>query len=149
VTNRGPVVEAQLIIQDLALAATELVRSQFLPKADIGVGLESISRRAGTTYFEAGIVDSVDDGILLFHAQITRDKPGLRRTLRRIDRLQGRLPRKPRTRLQRLNDRVMRGKGPTAKGQRLRRTKAQNDERKRLLDEKNKAVLRRLGIRRR
>ena len=63
--------------------------------AQLGTGgLEPISRTAGRLLFEQGVVGSVDDGIVVFHERITRDKPSLRRFFRRVDTKAGRLARR-------------------------------------------------------
>ena len=65
---------------DLVGAGIELIQAQFG-----AAGLEPISRTAGRLLLEQGAVRSVDDGIVVFHERITRDKPSLRRLFRRID----------------------------------------------------------------
>lgn len=75
---------------ELVNAASELFRGQT-------GGLESISHQAGRLLFETGVVRSVDDGILVFHERLGRDKPSLRRVLAATDRAAGRLPKSSRT----------------------------------------------------
>ncbi len=70
---------------DLVGAGIELIQAQFG-----AAGLEPISRTAGRLLLEQGAVRSVDDGIVVFHERITRDKPSLRRLFRRIDTKAGR-----------------------------------------------------------
>ncbi len=85
---------------DLVVAGAEIIAGQIIsrpgtkrfPERDV-----SISRVAGELLFDAGVVTSVDQGILVFHERIGRDKPALRRTLARIDRRMGRLPKTKRT----------------------------------------------------
>jgi len=55
------------------------------------LGQEPISRQAGQMLLDHGVVPSLDEGIALFHVHITRGKPGLRRTLRKVDAKAGRL----------------------------------------------------------
>jgi len=140
--------DAFLTVGDLALAAQELIRAEAGGLGPKALGLESISRTAGRQYFDCGVVPSIDQGIVLFHQQVTRDKPGLRRVLRRIDEQAGRVRRVRRSQLQRLNDQVLRDKRKIPKGSKLRRTKAQAKARAQILERRRKALLRRLGVRR-
>lgn len=54
--------------------------------------LEGMSKTAGRLLLDAGAVDSLDEGILVFHREVARDKPGLRRIFNKSDRRAGRLP---------------------------------------------------------
>lgn len=73
---------------ELARAAIEIARGQAgLPAG----GLDSISQGAGRLLFDAGVVGSVDEGIVLFHREITKDKPSLRKILRKTDIKAGRI----------------------------------------------------------
>lgn len=107
----------------LANAASEIVRGQ------LGIGgLIPISTEAGQLLFSAGVVASVDDGVVLFHERIGRDKPGLRRFLRIADIQAGRIKKTRRTAGQRAMDLALKAgevrrvkgkiKGLTAKGKR-------------------------------
>jgi len=69
----------------------------------------SISREAGELLFDLGVVGSIDAGILVFHERIGRDKPALRRTLARIDRAAGRLPKVKRTKAQKAYTEAIKG----------------------------------------
>ena len=86
---------------DLVRATVELVRSQIPQAIPPERRLEGISVQAGRLLQEAGLVSSVDEGIVVFHDRITRDKPGLRAILRKSDRRAGRLTRVKRTLAQR------------------------------------------------
>ena len=131
-------------LDDLVQAGIDIVKAQ-LGKD----GLEPISSTAGRLLVDQGVVRSVDDGIVVFHERISRDKPGLRRLFRRLDTAAGRLPRpKPRTRAQRAVVAAMRagevqrkngkitGLSPKARTElaRIKRedTEARNEKRKRL-----------------
>lgn len=77
---------------DILAAGAELFQGQF------GLnGLESISTEAGRGLRDAGVVTTVDEGIVLFHEHIGRNKPSLRRVLFRLDRRAGRLPKAKRS----------------------------------------------------
>jgi len=89
--------------QELIIAGSELVRAQFLGPLDRRlIGLEPISLQAGRLLFETGGAPSVDAGIVMFHHAITTDKPALRRVLRRADERAGRIPRRKRSKAQKL-----------------------------------------------
>lgn len=135
-------------VATLVQAGTELIRAEAGGLLPTAIGLESISRTAGEAYRDAGVVGSVDEGIVLFHQQVTADKPGLRRILRKIDERAGRRKRRGRTRLQSFNDRVMRTAPRLRKDVKLKLTAAQKAERKKIIDDRNKAALKRLGVRR-
>jgi len=77
----------------LVQAASELVRGNVPFLTKFGGRLEGISFEAGRLLVETGVVDDLDEGIVVFHERITRDKPGLRRVLRTSDRRAGRLAR--------------------------------------------------------
>lgn len=77
----------------LVQAASELVRGNVPFATRFGGRLEGISFEAGRLLVETGVVSDLDEGIVVFHERITRDKPGLRRVLRKSDRLSGRLAR--------------------------------------------------------
>lgn len=89
---------------DIVNAGIEIV------KAQLGTGgLEPISRTAGRLLVEQGVVGSVDQGIVVFHERISRDKPGLRRLFRRLDTKAGRIKkRKPLSPAQRAVHQAMR-----------------------------------------
>lgn len=75
--------------QALVQAAIEIAQSQ------LGVaGLEPISRTTGQLLVDQGVVGSVDEGIVLFHDAIGKQRPGLRKVLRKVDERAGRI--KPR-----------------------------------------------------
>jgi len=85
---------------ELAFAAREIADAQIaVPR---GRRLESISRSAGVLLFQAGVVPSVDDGIVLFHERVGRDKPALRKLLRDLDVREGRIRRPKMTAGQRI-----------------------------------------------
>jgi len=54
--------------------------------------LKGISKTAGELLFAAGVVNSVDEGIAVFHREVGKDKPALRRIFNKVDRKAGRLP---------------------------------------------------------
>ncbi len=83
----------------LVRAADELLSAQFpaaRPLTSRGIRgrepLKGISRSAGELLFQAGAVSSVDEGIAVFHKEVSRDKPALRRIFNKVDRRAGRLP---------------------------------------------------------
>jgi len=53
--------------------------------------VERASHEAADLLVRAGVVDSLDEGIVIFHERISRGRPGLRRILRRLDMREGRL----------------------------------------------------------
>jgi len=77
--------DALFAVSSLVVAGAEIVSGQ------LGLGgLEPISTEAGRLLLEAGVVGSLDDGILLFHERIGRTKPSLRAVLRKVDERAGR-----------------------------------------------------------
>jgi len=92
-TNVGATLAA---FGDLANAAGDIFRGQVFQD-----GLEPISNEAGRLLFDAGLVRSVDDGIVVFHERIGRNKPALRRVLAAADRASGRLSKTSRSQPQR------------------------------------------------
>jgi len=82
-------------------AAIELFRGQTPALVPTALRLEGISHDAGRLLFDAGVVTSVDEGIVVFHERITRDKPSLRKLLLASDRRVGRLARVKTSRAQR------------------------------------------------
>lgn len=74
-------------------AARELLRAQ-LPqsRAILGGKLDTISNVGGQLAVDAGRAATLDDGIVLFHEEISRDKPSLRKIFRKSDRRAGRRP---------------------------------------------------------
>jgi len=95
--------KALLDFGNLVVAGGEIIAGQ------LGTdGLDPISTDAGRLLFEAGVVASVDDGIVLFHERITRNKPSLRRVLRAVDRKAGRLKKVKRSPAQRAMDQALR-----------------------------------------
>lgn len=86
---------------DLVQATIELVRAQIPQVLPPERRLEGISVQAGQLLQESGLVASVDEGIVVFHERISRDKPGLRAILRKSDRREGRLGRVKRSLAQR------------------------------------------------
>jgi len=117
-------------VEQLVGAGLEIVAGQ------LGIaGIEPISRSAGRLLLEQGVVGSVDEGVVLFHEALAKGRPNLGRTLRKVDRQQGRLPRT------RLNARALLVKAGVAK--RATRTTAAGPK-GRLLAMTDKEVLRAL-----
>lgn len=120
---------------DLVVAGVEIISGQIFtskptkrfPTRDV-----SISRVAGELLLDAGVVNSVDQGILVFHERIGRDKPALRRTLARIDRAMGRLPKVKRTAPQRAFTQALKG-GLVVRDRATGRIKGLNKQGKALL----------------
>ena len=71
--------------------AVEFAREFQLRRGVKPVTFERASRDAGTMLFEAGAVESVDAGIVLFHEKVARDNPSLRKLFRQEDMRRGRL----------------------------------------------------------
>jgi len=72
-------------------AARELLRAQLPPaRAILGGKLDTISNVGGQLAVDAGKAATLDDGIVLFHEAISRDKPALRKIFRKSDRRAGR-----------------------------------------------------------
>lgn len=87
----------------LVLAGAEIISGQ------LGIGgLEPISTEAGRLLLDVGVVASLDDGILLFHERIGRNKPGLRSTLRKVDERAGRRKKPRRSPAQKAMDNALR-----------------------------------------
>jgi len=93
------IIDAIRAFRQLATTAEELVSAQapalrFTTRRGIRgqEPLKGISKTAGELLFEAGAVNSVDEGIALFHKEVARDKPALRRIFNKVDRKAGRLP---------------------------------------------------------
>jgi len=84
----------------LVFAAREIADAQI--RVPGGRRLESISQSAGVLLFEGGAVNSIDDGIVLFHERVGRDKPALRKLLRDLDVREGRIPRLKMSKRQRI-----------------------------------------------
>jgi len=120
---------------DLVAAGVEIVFGQIssskptarFPERDV-----SISRVAGELLVDIGAANSVDQGILIFHERIGRDKPALRRTLARIDRRMGRLPKTTRTAGQRAYSAAVAG-GLVVRDRKTGRIKALTPEGRRLV----------------
>ncbi len=95
--------EGLAAFNDFVVAGFEIVNAQLGGRASarFPVVTPSISQQAGQLLAELGVVDSVDAGIVIFHERIGRDKPALRRTLARLDRRAGRLPKTTRSPAQR------------------------------------------------
>ena len=94
--ERQRVIDGIRLVEDLVNAGREIVAGQ------LGIGgLSNISTDAGRLLVEVGAAGTLDDGIVLFHERVGRDKPGLRRTLARLDRRAGRLPKVKRSPAQR------------------------------------------------
>lgn len=73
---------------DLVAAGVEIAASQ------LGiVRLETLSSTAGKLLMSKGVVPSVDEGIVLFHAALGEKRPSLRRVLKQFDQRAGRVPR--------------------------------------------------------
>lgn len=93
VSAQLPVVDAAGDFVTAVAAARELLRAQ-LPqsRAILGGKLDTISRVGGQLAVDAGKAATLDDGIVLFHEEISRDKPSLRSIFRKSDRRAGRRP---------------------------------------------------------
>ena len=98
-----PVERRSLLMRftDFADVAIELIKAQLAFGLPQSVRLEPISTAAGRLLFEAGVVATLDEGVVVFHERISRDKPALRRELRASDRRAGRLKKVRTTRAQR------------------------------------------------
>jgi len=100
VTLRNPldvvvkITEALSGFKELVLVGQELVRGQ-TPAVTSRTGgrLEGISFTAGQLLVDAGGADDLDQGIVIFHEAISKDKPSLRKLLRQSDERAGRLKR--------------------------------------------------------
>jgi len=93
VSEVGSIITKLRDFATLVQAASELVRGNVPQATRFGGRLEGISFEAGRLLVETGVVNDLDEGIVVFHERITRDKPGLRRILRTSDRRAGRLAR--------------------------------------------------------
>lgn len=146
---------------DFVLAGIEIARAQFLGPLKVrAIQLEPISNQAGRLLFETGRAPSVDAGIVMFHEDVTRDKPSLRRILRRIDEKAGRRPRAKVSKAQRaVRDSFRAGEVVRQNGRVVRLTpRAQARVRKARIatlrataarrKKREMAVLRRIGLRR-
>lgn len=87
---------------DVVKAGLELVRAQLTRGIPQSQRLEPLSTAAAKLLVEAGVVATFDEGVVVFHERISRDKPALRRVLRASDVRAGRLPRLRATRAQRV-----------------------------------------------
>ncbi len=93
------IVQALRDFNTLVQAADELVSSQ-LPQGRFLTTrgrtgqdpLEGISVTAARLLLDAGAVQTLDQGIVRFHQEVSRDKPGLRRIFNKVDRKARRLP---------------------------------------------------------
>lgn len=85
---------------DLVGVAQELIRAQSGGRLPSALRLEGISHTAADLLVEAGAVDTRSEGIVLFHERISRDKPNLRKILRKSDRVSGHLKPIKRTKAQ-------------------------------------------------
>lgn len=95
-------VDAFAGFKELALVAQELIRGQTPGLTKLTGGrLEGISFTAGQLLVDAGGAADLDEGIVIFHEAISRDKPSLRRILRKSDENAGRIKRVKSTRAQR------------------------------------------------
>jgi len=92
------IVQAAKDFATVVQAGRELLRAQ-LPQARrfVGESLEGISNVGGELAVEAGLAMDLDAGIVFFHEEITKDKPNLRRILRKVDERAGRRPRQKRS----------------------------------------------------
>lgn len=86
-------------VTDLAQTVGELFRSQTAVRKI--APLRGISKDAAQILVDAGVVDTLDEGILIFHEEIAKTKPALGRILARSDRRAGRAARIRATRAQR------------------------------------------------
>lgn len=92
---QGLVVSALVQYRDLVQAGIEIARAQFLgPLGVRAARLESISAGAAQLLVDSGGAPDIDTATVIFHEQITRDKPALRRLLREVDIKAGRIPRR-------------------------------------------------------
>lgn len=82
-----------LEFKELVLVGIELLRAQVPQVTFPGGALEGLSTSAGRLLKEGGVVASEDAGILLFHQEISKDKPSLRKMLRESDERAGRVER--------------------------------------------------------
>lgn len=80
-------------VEELVRAGTELVRAQLTRGLPQAARLEPISTAAAKLLVEGGVVGTFDEGVLLFHDRISRDKPALRKLLRKSDVRAGRIAR--------------------------------------------------------
>lgn len=80
--------------KELVLVGQELVRGQTPALTKVTGGrLDGISFTAGQLLVDAGGAADLDEGIVIFHEAISKDKPSLRRILRRSDEKAGRIQR--------------------------------------------------------
>jgi len=87
--------------KELVLVGQELVRGQTPGLTKLTGGrLEGISFTAGQLLVDAGGASDLDEGIVIFHDAISRDKPSLRKILRKSDEKAGRLRRVKATKAQ-------------------------------------------------
>lgn len=108
-------------------AAVDLLRSQTIVRKV--APLRGLSKDAGQILLDAGAVDTLDEGILVFHEEIAKTKPSVGKLLRDSDRRTGRLARIQRSRGQRAVTEAIRAgefkrvngrlSGLTPKGKRL------------------------------
>lgn len=91
--GRGRLAQAINDFEEVVRAGIELGRAQlpFITPAD--QRLEGISFEAARLLLESGAVSTIDEGVVIFHDRISRDKPALRAILRKSDRRAGRLKR--------------------------------------------------------
>lgn len=88
--------------KELVLVGQELIRGQTPGLTAITGGrLEGISFTAGQLLVDAGGASDLDEGIVIFHDAISRDKPSLRKILRKSDEKAGRIERVKATKAQR------------------------------------------------
>lgn len=146
---------------DLVRAGIEIARAQFLGPLGVRAGkLDTISSEAARLLVEAGAAPDIDTATVIFHEAITKDKPGLRRILRRVDEKAGRIPKRKTSKAQRALREVVRagevkrGKDGrilrlTARGQAVVRREqiAALRAKQRAIRRREDAVLRRLGLR--
>ncbi len=92
--------EGLAAFNDFVVAGAEILAGQIGGQTELR-GDKSISRQAGELLVEVGVAANVDEGIIIFHERIGRANPALRRTLARIDRRAGRLPKVKRSPAQR------------------------------------------------
>ncbi len=104
-------------------AASELLRGQVpQTRAILGGKLDTISDVGGRLAVESGRAATLDDGIVVFHEAITKDKPALRKIFKRIDEKAGRRPKTKRSNGQKIvalavqSGDVKRNKNGTFKG---------------------------------
>jgi len=155
--NRGParervigrieaVREGLAAFNDFVVAGAEILAGQIGGQREIR-GDKAISRQAGELLVELGVANSVDEGILIFHERIGRANPSLRRTLARLDRAMGRVPKVKRSTAQRAYTEAVKG-GLVVRDRETRRIKRLTPQGKALLNKAKRGDRQRLEAKR-